>query len=129
MASKGISIGMSLKELTFDKHRAAEGTRFMQELIAKRLPTEVWTKFVYQKVLIYKTLEGLGGAYCGLNSIHQLYRAVKLFDDFKELSNNQPYEFTESAIQYHWYITSLKDPAKIMAHIYVWHIEIGRAHV
>lgn len=114
---------MSLKELTSQKHREAEQCRFMQALIAKQLPPEVWTDFIFQKWMIYKTLEGLGGAYCGLNQVPEIYRTILLFDDYRELSNNKIGKFVPSAVDYHNYLVGLgKYPDRIMAHIYVWHM-------
>ena len=114
---------MSLKELTAHKHREAEQSRFMKALIEKQLPAEVWTEFLFQKWMIYKTLEGLGGAYCGLNQVPEIYRTIKLFDDYRELTQTTAGKFCQSAIEYHHYLTALdKQSDKIMAHIYVWHM-------
>lgn len=114
---------MSLKELTLHQHRAAEQTRFMQAVIQKQLPTEVWTDFIFQKTLIYKGLEGLAGAYCGCNQVPDLYRAFLLYQDFKELSHNQQYNFKKSTLEYYDYIQTLAGhPNRIMAHVYVWHM-------
>lgn len=114
---------MSLKELTSQKHRTAEQTHFMQALIKKQLPTEVWADFIYQKWLIYKMLEGLGAAYCGLNSVPEIFRTVALFDDYRELTNNKHGKFCDAALEYHKYLSGLpKNPEAIMAHVYVWHM-------
>lgn len=114
---------MSLRELTSQKHREAEQCRFMQTLIAGQLPQEVWAAFIFQKWMIYKTLEGLGGAYCGINQIPEIYRTILLFDDYRELSDNQLGKFVPTAIDYHNYLVGVSNyPDKIMAHIYVWHM-------
>jgi len=114
---------MSLKELTLNKHREAEQTRFMQAVIQKQLPTEVWTDFIYQKWLFYKLLEGLAGAYCGFNQQPCIYRAFLLYQDFIELSKGSPYNFKSSTLDYYNYLQTLeKKPVKIIAHMYVWHM-------
>jgi heme oxygenase len=114
---------MGLKELTLHKHREAESTHFMQELIAGHLPAEVWTDFVYQKTLFYKTLEGLAGAYCECNQVPDLYRAFLLYLDFCELANNKVYCHRTVTVDYHNYLLRLSNqPDKIMAHVYVWHM-------
>lgn len=114
---------MSLKELTSHQHRTAEQTRFMQAVIQKQLPTEVWTDFIFQKTLIYKGLEGLAGAYCGCNQVPDLYRAFLLYQDFKELCQSQKYDFKKSTLEYYDYIQSLTGQSdRIMAHVYVWHM-------
>lgn len=114
---------MSLKELTNHKHREAEATAFMQELIAGRVYPEVWTDFVYQKWVFYKTIESLAATHCGANALPEFFRTIHLFDDYRELAGNQQYTIRTSTIDYHNYLLSLshhKD--KIMAHVYVWHM-------
>ena len=114
---------MSLKELTAHKHREAESTPFMKELLAGHLFPEVWTDFVYQKWVFYKTLESLAGAYCGTNSMPDLYRTIHLFYDYKELAGSQGYSIRPVTKEYHNYLLSLaNDPTRIMAHVYVWHM-------
>ena len=114
---------MSLKELTSEQHRAAEQTRFMQALIKKELPPEVWTNFIYQKWIIYKLIEGLGGAYCGLNKVLGIFRAFLLYRDFKELAPIGKFEMAPSTDAYYRYLLNLgNQPEKIWAHIYVWHM-------
>lgn len=114
---------MSLKELTSKKHQEAEQCKFMQALMSHKLSTEVWADFIFQKWLVYKTLEGLGGAYCGLNQVPDIYRTVRIFDDYRELSNNKLGRFVQSAIEYHNYLIGLGNQTnKIMSHIYVWHM-------
>jgi hypothetical protein len=41
---------MSLKELTWDNHQAAEATPFMQAVFKKRMPRGVWADWTYQKL-------------------------------------------------------------------------------
>ena len=48
---------MSLKELTKDKHAAAESTPFMKAVFANKMITKVWTDYTYQKQLWYKEIE------------------------------------------------------------------------
>lgn len=112
---------MSLKELTSEKHRAAEQTAFMQALVKKQLPNQVWKNFIYQKWLIYKLIEGSGGAYCGLNNCPDLYRTFLLFKDMQELSGDSS-NICPSTREYYNYLLQLKQPEKIWAHIYVWHM-------
>jgi len=114
---------MSLKELTFEKHRAAEQTRFMQALIKKELPAEVWTNFIYQKWIIYKLIEGLGGAYCGLNKVPGIFRTFLLYRDLKELALEDKFELAASTNSYYHYLLKLSNqPERIWPHIYVWHM-------
>lgn len=114
---------MSLKELTAHKHHEAENTAFMQELIKGHIYPEVWTDFVYQKCVFYKTLECVAGAYCGLSRLPDLHRTMPLFDDYQELSKGQQYSIRSVTTDYHNYLLSLvPDSKRIMAHVYVWHM-------
>ena len=116
---------MSLKELTADKHQEAENTPFMKAVFAKTLPQEIWTDWTYQKTLFYGAIEGAAGA-CGLlHDLPDIRRAFYLFQDFveswdKSISNPT---FRPIVVDYYKYILSIsKDPQKIMAHLYVWHM-------
>jgi len=114
---------MSLKELTAHKHREAEATVFMQELIKGHIYPEVWTDFIYQKWVFYKTLECLAGTHCGLNQISDLHRTIALFDDYRELAGDQRYVIRTVTRDYHNYLLSLApDSERIMAHVYVWYM-------
>jgi heme oxygenase len=114
---------MSLKELTADLHEQAEQTRFMQAIIKRSLPPEVWTNFIYQKFLFYKTIEGLAGAYCGCNVEPEIYRTFYLYQDFLELKTNGEYRFCPATLEYNQYLSSVpKDPEYIIPHLYVWHM-------
>jgi heme oxygenase len=116
---------MSLKELPASKHQEAENTAFMKAVFAKTLPQEAWTDWTYQKTLFYGAIEGAAGA-CGLlHDLPDIRRAFYLFQDFteswdKSISNPK---FRPIVVDYYTYILSIsKDPQKIMAHLYVWHM-------
>lgn len=114
---------MSLKELTQDKHREAEQTKFMQAVIEKQLPEQVWTDFIYQKILIYKGLERLASEFCEFDEEPSIYRLDFLKKDFRELCQKQQYHFRHSTVAYYNYIqTLINRPSSIIPHIYVWHM-------
>lgn len=115
---------MALKDLTAEKHREAESTPFMKAVFARTLPFDLWTDWTYQKWLFYGTIEGCAGA-CGLlNDLPDIRRAFYLFMDFNEMKQaGKSYEFRQSAKDYQQYLLSIgNDPAKIMAHLYTWHM-------
>lgn len=116
---------MSLKELTVNKHQEAENTAFMKAVFAKTLPQEVWTDWTYQKTLFYGAIEGAAGASRLLHDLPDIRRAFYLFQDFIESWDNSTSnpKFRPIVVDYYKYILSIsKDPQKIMAHLYVWHM-------
>ena len=115
---------MSLKELTQEKHKQAESTEFMKAVFAKTLPFSLWVDWTYQKTLFYGTIEGAAGA-CGLlNDLPDLNRTYYIYQDYCEMSKDQTRPDYRPVVQdYHNYLLSIsKDPNKVMAHLYTWHM-------
>jgi heme oxygenase len=115
---------MSLKELTAEKHQEAESTPFMKAVFAKTLPQDLWIDWTYQKWLFYGAIEGAAGANRLLGDLPDLRRAFYLAMDYAEMNGNNPrHEFRPIVVDYYNYILSInKDPNKIMAHLYTWHM-------
>jgi heme oxygenase len=115
---------MSLKELTQEKHKEAESTPFMKAVFAKTLPFDLWVDWTYQKWLFYGAIEGAAGANRLLGDLPDLRRAFYLAMDYQEMNGNNPrHEFRPIVIDYYNYLLSIsKDPNKIMAHLYTWHM-------
>jgi heme oxygenase len=115
---------MSLKDLTAAKHAEAESTPFMKAVFAKTLPFDLWVDWTYQKWLFYGAIEGAAGANQLLGDLPDLRRAFYLAMDYAEMNGNNPrHEFRPIVVDYYNYILSIsKDPNKIMAHLYTWHM-------
>jgi heme oxygenase len=115
---------MSLKDLTSAKHAEAESTPFMKAVFAKTLPFDLWVDWTYQKWLFYGAIEGAAGANQLLGDLPDLRRAFYLAMDYQEMNGNNPrHEFRPIVVDYYNYILSIsKDPNKIMAHLYTWHM-------
>jgi heme oxygenase len=115
---------MSLKDLTSAKHAEAESTPFMKAVFAKTLPFDLWVDWTYQKWLFYGAIEGAAGANQVLGDLPDLRRAFYLAMDYAEMNGNNPrHEFRPIVVDYYNYILSIsKDPNKIMAHLYTWHM-------
>lgn len=115
---------MSLKELTADKHREAETTPFMKAVFNKTLPQELWIDWTYQKSLFYGTIENAAGANGLLTDLPDLRRAFYLNEDYQEMNTEGTKHFYKDVVvAYHTYLVSIaKDPKKIMAHLYTWHM-------
>jgi len=115
---------MSLKDLTWDAHQRAEATPFMKAVFKKELPQSVWTDWTYQKCLFYGAIEGAAGANRLLGDLPDLRRAFYLFMDYHEMNTDRKkHEFRPVVVDYYNYLLSIsKDPNKIMAHLYTWHM-------
>lgn len=116
---------MSLKELTKEKHTEAERTPFMRAVIKGKIPQDIWADWTYQKALFYGAIEGAAGAAGLLNDLPDIRRAFYLWQDFEAMwdkDTTRP-DFMPIAVDYYNYILSIsKDPVKVMAHLYVWHM-------
>lgn len=115
---------MSLKELTKDAHQRAEETPFMRAVFNRTMPADVWADWTYQKTLFYGTIEGAAGANQLLGDLPDIRRAFYLYLDFCEMWGDRPRpEYRPIVVDYHNYLLSIsKDPNKIMAHLYTWHM-------
>jgi len=115
---------MSLKDLTVAKHAEAESTPFMKAVFAKTLPFDLWIDWTYQKWLFYGAIEGAAGANRLLSDLPDLRRTFYLFMDYNEMNiGRKKHEFRPVVIDYYNYLISIaKDPNKIMAHLYTWHM-------
>lgn len=116
---------MSLKELTSEKHKEAETTPFMRAVFSRKLPENLWADWTYQKTLFYGGIEGAAGA-CGLlGDLPDIRRAFYLYLDFNDMwdKNTTRPEYRPEVVDYYNYILSIsKDPERVMAHLYVWHM-------
>ena len=115
---------MSLKDLTSAKHAEAESTPFMKAVFARTLPFDLWVDWTYQKWLFYGAIEGAAGANRLLGDLPDLRRAFYLAMDYAEMNGNNPrHDFRPIVVDYYNYLLSIsKDPNKIMAHLYTWHM-------
>jgi len=115
---------MSLKDLTSAKHAEAESTPFMKAVFAKTLPFDLWVDWTLQKSLFYGAIEGAAGANRLLSDLPDLRRAFYLAMDYAEMNGSNPrHEFRPVVVDYYNYLLSIsKDPNKIMAHLYTWHM-------
>ena len=115
---------MSLKDLTSAKHAEAESTPFMKAVFARTLPFDLWVDWTYQKWLFYGAIEGAAGANRLLGDLPDLRRAFYLAMDYAEMNGNNPrHQFRPVVVDYYNYLLSIsKDPNKIMAHLYTWHM-------
>ncbi len=112
---------MSLKELTWDNHQAAEATNFMKAVFKKNMPEEVWAEYTYNKMLWYNAIETKSRAEGFLDDLPGIERSYYLYQDAKDLLKGALPKWRQEAIDYHRYILDL-EPGKVLAHLYVWHM-------
>lgn len=113
---------MSLKELTKDSHTAAESTKFMKAVFAKKLPIYLWADWTFQKVHFYKAIEDRCRSAGLLHDLPGLERHNLLLEDWHEMEPNMGYKEPRKTVQeYVEYINNL-DPKLVMAHLYTWHM-------
>lgn len=114
---------MGIKELTAAEHTAAESTPFMKAVFNRTLPMELWIDWTHQKTLFYGTIEGAAGAAGLLKDLPDMRRNFYLWQDLQDMYNGPRLKYRQSARDYHNYLLSIsKDPAKVVAHLYVWHL-------
>ena len=115
---------MSLKELTAEKHKLAESSKFMKAVFAKKITRDLWMDWTYQKALFYHALEGIAGANRLLSDLPDIRRGYKLWQDYYQMLGNNPSTHTHksSCLEYHSYLFGLTDAKTIMPHLYTWHM-------
>ena len=115
---------MSLKELTQERHKAAEGTKFMQAVFDRTLPMSVWIDYTYQKYSWYKVIESRAQALGLLENLPGIERADLILADYEEMMQGREsrnYLKLETT-DYCNYIRDLTDPNAVLAHLYTWHM-------
>jgi heme oxygenase len=113
---------MSLKELTAEKHRAAEESPFMQAVFNVTMPISMWADYTYNKWAFYSMLENRAQEYPIFSDLIELglQRADLLFMDAFYMGAPDAY-IKPSTNQYIDYLSKL-DERGILAHVYVWHM-------
>jgi len=115
---------MSLKELTQERHKAAESTRFMQAVFDHTLPMEVWIDYTYQKYSWYKAIETRAQALGLLDDLPGIERAELILADYEEMMQGRDdrHFLKLETTDYCGYIRDLTDPNAVLAHLYTWHM-------
>lgn len=117
---------MSLKELTAEKHKAAERQEFVKILFSGNINPEFYATFLANQHPIYEILEVNAMLHRLVMGMPDIRRAPAINADFLELwpdKNRNPIilPVVDRYIK-HILNLSAKDPNKLMAHIYVRHM-------
>lgn len=112
---------MSLKELTTEKHVAAEAHPFTKLLVSGNMPKEVYADYLLNQHMSYLALEELAskqGLFAGLEPIR---RANAIRNDLQELGITPELKIYPASIKYVDHLATLPSE-ELMAHIYVRHM-------
>ena len=120
----------TLKELTWENHKKAERTKFMQRLIKRNITPYQYYVYLKNQVEAYRALEyraSLQGMFDFENEdLYPILRTSNMFLDIDEMEIT--YSFGDSPIfesvkKYQEYINQIKnDKDRLLAHIYVRHM-------
>ena len=116
---------MSLKEITKEKHAAAESTLFMKAVFKKSLPQELWIDWTKQKSYFYNKIEYYSGQLGLLDDISNIRRSYFLLQDYTIMNNSSGliHNLRKPVLAYGDYIDVIgTDADKILAHLYTWHM-------
>jgi heme oxygenase (biliverdin-producing, ferredoxin) len=116
---------MSLRDLTAEKHKAAERQEFVKELLGGSITEERYATFLYNLHPIYNVLETFAMVNGLLADIPEIRRAPSIQADYTELwKSNVPPALCPTVSRYMKYIKDelANDPDKLMAHLYVRHM-------
>ena len=120
----------TLKELTWENHKKAERTKFMQRLIKRNITPYQYYVYLKNQAEAYRTLEyhaSLQGMFDFKNEdLYPILRTANMLLDIEEMEIT--YSFGEAPIfgsiqKYQEYINQIKsDKDRLLAHVYVRHM-------
>jgi heme oxygenase (biliverdin-producing, ferredoxin) len=115
---------MSLRDLTWEKHKVAERQDFVKLLFSGNINPQLYSIYLYNQYHNYLKLEKLADNLEILHDIQDIKRSEYILQDFQELWNeNFNPEILDSVKKYLDYLDTISnDPVKIMAHVYVRHM-------
>ena len=112
---------MPLRELTHEKHKQAESHVFVRQLFSGQLPPHVYADFLFNKMLRYSVLEHRAHELHLFDDLSGIERSAKMLLDLTTLSEHH-FVRRASTDAYIQHVSSLTDPAVVMAHVYTLHM-------
>jgi heme oxygenase (biliverdin-producing, ferredoxin) len=114
---------MSLKELTWEKHKIAERSAFAKLLISGKISTSDYVNYLVQMGAIYRAIESKARSMRLLDNLEDLCRFIKIEQDIIELvGEDHGIQYLTETMEYVDFIDSLTDPKSVLANIYVRHM-------
>jgi len=114
---------MSLKELTWEKHKVAERSAFARNLLGGNISIVDYVSYLVQMGYVYQILENQAHTYKLTQEMPGIARAFAIQQDIVELvGEDHGLQYLPSSLKYGQYLESLSDPGAIMAHLYVRHM-------
>jgi heme oxygenase len=116
---------MSLRELTAEKHKSAERTEFVKELLGGSITKERYATFLYNLHPIYNVLETFAMVNGLLADMPEVRRAPAIHADYLELWEGETAPILCPTVEK--YLNYIKndlsnDSDRLMAHLYVRHM-------
>jgi heme oxygenase len=116
---------MSLKELTWEKHKSAERQKFVKVLFSGKINPKFYSAYLQNMMACYSMLESCAATHGLLDGLDSIRRTSLIQEDLDELGhtkNNNVFvpvvnEYLDHILRISW-----NAPQKLMAHIYVRHM-------
>ena len=118
---------LNLRELTMEQHKNAERTKFAKKLVSGKIRRSEYTAYLCNMWRIYSCLEMCAVKFNLFEGIEAIKRAKLIKMDYLEIVGLKK-ELTDhvytcnTTLKYIEYLSSLQDPEKLLAHIYVRHM-------
>ena len=116
---------MSLKELTWEKHKSAERQEFVKVLFSGKINPRFYSAYLQNMMACYSMLESCAATHGLLDGIDSIRRTSLIQEDIDELGHIKDNtifvpvvnEYLDHILRISW-----NQPQKLMAHIYVRHM-------
>jgi heme oxygenase len=116
---------MSLKDLTWEKHKSAERQEFVKVLFSGKINPRFYSAYLQNMLACYSMLESSATMHLLLDGIEDIKRTSFIQADLDELGHKKDNslfvpvinEYLDHILRISW-----NDPYKLMAHIYVRHM-------
>jgi len=115
---------MSLKDLTWEHHKNAERQKFVKVMFSGKIDPKLYATFLFNQHQAYDLLEAMAMAHGIFNDMPDVRRAPKIYEDFKELWQDDTLPAVKDSIkEYIQHLKTIKDDKQaLMAHVYVRHM-------
>lgn len=116
---------MSLRDLTWEKHKSAERQEFVKVLLSGKINPRFYAVYLQNMMACYTMLESSSRLHGFLEGLEDIKRSDKIQEDIDELGfekDNSLFvpvvnEYLDHILRLSW-----KNPKQLLAHIYVRHM-------